>query len=138
MNERLKNFPVSFFAVVMGLAGAAIAWQPMESDFIKQIEMTGALDNFSRVLYHFVFFVFILMIPQLKMLARIKYYLSWWAYTFPLAALTIATIVMYHHKSLGFFKYLAVIMLFILSCVVIMLAVMTLVAVINRKICVED
>lgn len=84
MNERLKNFPVSFFAVVMGLAGAAITWQSMESGFIKRIEMTGALDNLSRVLYYFGFFVFILMIPQLRMLARIKYYLSWWAYTFPL------------------------------------------------------
>ncbi|NLN39543.1 MAG: C4-dicarboxylate ABC transporter [Smithella sp.] len=111
---------------------------PPAVGFIAQVKMTGTLDNLSRVLYYFGFFIFILMIPQLRMLARIKYYLSWWAYTFPLAALTIATIVMYHYNSLGFFKYLAVIMLFILSCVVIMLAVMTLAAVINRKICVED
>jgi len=31
MSERLQNFPISFFAVVMGLAGAAIAWQRTES-----------------------------------------------------------------------------------------------------------
>jgi len=31
MRERLQNFPISFFAVIMGLAGATIAWQRAES-----------------------------------------------------------------------------------------------------------
>jgi len=30
MSERLKNFPISFFAVVMGLAGTTIAWHRAE------------------------------------------------------------------------------------------------------------
>jgi hypothetical protein len=99
MNERLKNFPISFFVVPMSLAGAAITRQPMESGFIKQIEMTGTLGNLSRitVLSHFL----VLMITRLKMSMRIKYYLSRWTCVYSSAALT-------------------------------------LVAVINRKICVED
>ena len=31
MSERLQNFPISFFVVLMGLAGAAIAWQKTKS-----------------------------------------------------------------------------------------------------------
>jgi tellurite resistance protein len=31
MSKHLQNFPISFFAVIMGLAGATIAWQRAES-----------------------------------------------------------------------------------------------------------
>jgi len=31
MSDRLQYFPISFFAVVMGLAGTTIAWQRTET-----------------------------------------------------------------------------------------------------------
>ena len=111
---------------------------PPAVGFIAYVKLTGGVDSLARILYYFGLFLFILMIPQLKMLSRIRYYLSWWAYTFPMAALTIATILMYHVSHLGFFKYLAVVLLILLSCVVVLLAVMTLSAVKDRRICVED
>jgi len=78
------------------------------------------------------------MIPQLKMLSRIKYYLSWWAYTFPLAAFAIATLLMYHQIGFIIFKYLAFAFLILVSAVILMLAFMTLAAIKNKTICVED
>jgi len=111
---------------------------PPAVGYISYIKLTGVIDPMARILYYFGLFIFLLMIPQLKMLSRIKYYLSWWAYTFPLAALTIATILMYHETSLLFFKYLAAILLIIASAVIIMLTVMTLKAMKNKAICVED
>ncbi|MDI6742420.1 MAG: SLAC1 anion channel family protein [Smithella sp.] len=111
---------------------------PPAVGFISYMKLTGAIDPMARILYYFGLFSFLLMIPQLKMLSRIKYYLSWWAYTFPLAALTIATILMYHQAGLLFFKYLATILLIIVSAIIVMLAVMTLKAMKNKAICVED
>jgi tellurite resistance protein len=78
------------------------------------------------------------MMPQLRMLARIKYYLSWWAYTFPMAALTIATILMYHHLHIEFFQYVALVLLMLLSGIVILLIFMTVTAMKNKRICIED
>jgi len=75
---------------------------PPAVGFIAYVKLTGTVDPVARILYYFALFVFVLMIPQLKMLSRIKYYLSWWAYTFPMAALTIATILMYHQNGLVF------------------------------------
>lgn len=111
---------------------------PPAVGFISYMKLTGAIDPTARILYYFGLFIFLLMIPQLKMLSRIKYYLSWWAYTFPLAALTIATILMYHQVGLLFFKYLATILLIIVSAVIIMLTVMTIKAMKNKALCVED
>ena len=111
---------------------------PPAVGFIAYVKLTGTIDSMGRLLYYVALFVFILMIPQLRMLSRIKYYLSWWAYTFPLAALTIATILMYHHVNFAFFQYLALSLLILLSGIVILLTVMTVTAVKNKKICIED
>ncbi len=111
---------------------------PPAVGFIAYVKMTGAVDSMARILYYFGLFVLILMIPQLRMLSRIKYYLSWWAYTFPIAALTIATMLMYHHSQMALFKYLALVLIIILSGVVILLGFMTLAAIKNKQICIED
>jgi len=111
---------------------------PPAVGFISYVKLTGAVDSMARILYYFGLFVFILMIPQLRMLSRIKYYLSWWAYTFPMAALTIATILMYHQNHFAFFKYLALALLILLSGIVLLLGVMTLSAIKNKNICIED
>lgn len=111
---------------------------PPAVGFISYVKLTGAIDPVARILYYFALFVFVLMIPQLKMLSRIKYYLSWWAYTFPLAALAIATTLMYHQTSLILFKYFALFTLIIVSAVILMLTIMTLTAMKNKQICIED
>jgi tellurite resistance protein len=111
---------------------------PPAVGFISYVKLTQVIDPAARILYYFALFVLILMIPHLRMLAKIKYYLSWWAYTFPMAALTIATIAMYHQNHLDFFKYLALVLLVILSCVIGMLSFMTLAAIKNKKVCTED
>lgn len=111
---------------------------PPAVGFISYVKLTGGVDSAARILYYFGLFIFVLMIPQLKMLARIKYYLSWWAYTFPLAALAIATLLMYHQVGFIFFKYLALAFLILVSAVILMLTFMTLAAMKNKTICVED
>jgi tellurite resistance protein len=111
---------------------------PPAVGFIAYVKLTGAVDSMARILYYFGLFVFILMIPQLRMLFRIKYYLSWWAYTFPLAALSIASMLIYHQGGLVFFKYLALGLLILVSAVIIVLTLMTIAAMKNKTICVED
>ncbi|KQC10923.1 MAG: C4-dicarboxylate ABC transporter, partial [Smithella sp. SDB] len=111
---------------------------PPAVGFISYVKLTGAVDSMARMLYYFAFFIFILMMPQLRMLARIKYYLSWWAYTFPMAALTIATILMYHYLHIEVFQYVALILLILLTGIVILLTFMTVTAMKNKRICIED
>ncbi|HQI73349.1 MAG TPA: hypothetical protein PLM65_09365, partial [Smithella sp.] len=51
MNDRLKNFPISFFAVVMGLTGATIAWKRTESIWNLNTMVSSALLVISSVVF---------------------------------------------------------------------------------------
>jgi tellurite resistance protein len=64
--------------------------------------------------------------------------MSWWAYSFPLAAITIATEVMFHYTNLEFYRILAYVLLGLLSLVIILLIARTALAVKNQEICVPE
>jgi len=79
-----------------------------------------------------------LMISQFGLLSRLKYYLSWWAFTFPTVAITIAAILMYHPSNLDFLRCLALSLRAFLSLIVLPLSVMTLAAIKKRQICIGE
>jgi tellurite resistance protein len=97
------------------------------------------LDPFARVLYYSALAFFGLLLTQLPRLAKLPFFLSWWAYSFPLAALTAATLAM--AQSLG--KPAAMIglswtLLVALSALIIALAARTLRAMLGGEICVPE
>ena len=58
----------------------------------------GAIDPFARVLYHFALFLGLLVLTLARVFLKVPFAVSWWAYTFPLDALTIATLE-YHERT---------------------------------------
>ncbi len=66
------------------------------------------------------------------------FFISSWAYSFPLAAMTIATFVMAKRSGLEFFVWLGGLLLAIVSLVVIVLVRKTLSAVGRKAICVPE
>jgi len=115
-----------------------ILFAPPAIAFISYVKLTGGIDPFARILYYFSLFMFILVLFQFGKFARLKFYLSWWAYSFPLAALTLATLFMYHQNGQLFFALLGVVLLALLSGVMLFLAVRTWRAIANGMICVEE
>lgn len=51
----------------------------------------GVLDAFGRILYYLAVLLTLLVLPQLPRLARLRFSLSWWAYSFPVAALSVSS-----------------------------------------------
>jgi len=73
----------------------AILLAPPAVGFLAYTQLThGALDGMARVLYYTAVFTFLLLLGQVRRWWRLRFYLSWWAYSFPLAAFTVATGVM--------------------------------------------
>ena len=69
---------------------------PPAVGFISYMKLSGGeFDAFARVLYYAATFLLILLGSQVRRFTRINFYLSWWAYSFPLAAFSIATQIVY-------------------------------------------
>ncbi|MCW8796402.1 MAG: SLAC1 anion channel family protein [Chlorobium sp.] len=122
-----------------------ILFAPPAIAFIAYAKLAGlmghdgaGLDAFARIMYYFSLFMFILILFKVQILARINFFLSWWAYSFPLAAKTLATVVMLHMTHSVFFKNLALFELGLLALVIVLLIVVTLNAIMKGEICVED
>lgn len=64
---------------------------------------------------------------------KIPFSLSWWAFIFPLAAYTLATISVYHYLNFKFIHVFAIILTFILSILFIITFINTLIGVITLK-----
>lgn len=111
---------------------------PPAVGFVSYQALTGALDAFGRVLYYAALFITLLQFTQWRRFARLRFYLSWWAYSFPLAAVTIATLAMYRHLQAPFFAGLAWTLLAVTTLVIGFLVARTALAVARREICVEE
>ncbi len=116
-----------------------ILFAPPAIGFIAYVRLTGGtIDSFGRVLYYFSLFMFFLVLYQLPRLLKIKFYLSWWAYSFPMAAKTLASFLMLSLVADPFIQFITWFELAFLTLIILVLTVKTIQAVSNGEICVED
>jgi len=74
----------------------------------------------------------------LRWFARLKFFISWWTYSFPLAAITIASLTMFKHTGDPLFLRLSGILLAIATVLIAALLIRTGIAVARREICLEE
>ena len=91
---------------------------PPSVGFIAYIRLTGSVDAFGRILYYTALFLALLLASNAVRFLRSPFFISAWAYSFPLAALTIATLVMSTHLPLPLFPLFGFGLLVLLSVVV--------------------
>lgn len=115
-----------------------IIFAPPAIAFIASVKLFGSVQPMGKILYFISLFFFMLIIAQVKLFSKIKFYLSWWAYSFPTSAISIATMLMYHESGLLFYKYLSFSLLTILFLIIFYLIVKTLKAIQHKEICIED
>ncbi len=111
---------------------------PPAVGFISYMKLTGDLDAFARILYFAGLFLTMLMLVQIKRFAKLQFFLSWWAYSFPLAAITIASFLMYELTQKLAYQYIAGALLILLTAVVMFLLFKTVNAIKSHKICIEE
>jgi len=115
-----------------------ILFAPPIIGFIALTKLMGELNPAGNMLYYFGLFMFILISFQYRMFSKIKFYLSWWAYSFPMDALVIGTLLMYEKTELMFFKVLSIVLFVILNILIVSLLNKTVEAVRNYELCVEE
>lgn len=111
---------------------------PPAVGFLAYTQLTGTLDAMARVLYYTAVFLTLLLAMQVPRLARMKFALSWWAYSFPLAAMTVATLRMQRMTEMEGFRVAGLGLLAVLSALLVVLTALTVRAILRGEICVEE
>ena len=111
---------------------------PPAVGFIAWVKLNGGeIDAFARILYHVALFLTLLLASNALRFFRVRFFLSAWAYSFPLAAISIATLIM-AEKSAGLFIPLAWLLLTVMTIVLTMLTVRTAQGIARGEICVPE
>ena len=73
-----------------------------------------------------------------KNFIKLKFFISWWAFTFPLAAITIATMVAFNLTYFIFYKYLSYVLILTTTTVILFVFYKTVVAILKNDICIAE
>ncbi|RLK50241.1 tellurite resistance protein [Alkalispirillum mobile] len=117
----------------------AILLAPPAVGFLAWTDLNGGdINAFGRVLYYTGLFTFLLLVIRARGFGRLPFFLSWWAYSFPVAAFSIATLTMASMVPSTFLAVVGALLVLLTTALVIALVVMTLKAARAGKICVPE
>ncbi|WP_298599571.1 SLAC1 anion channel family protein [Zoogloea sp.] len=107
---------------------------PPSVGFVAWSGLVGGLDAFGRVLYYTALFLALLLASNAMRFFKLPFFVSAWAYSFPLAALSAATLRMAELGAGAFFAYLGGGLLLLTSGVIGLLAARTVQATLRGEI----
>jgi len=111
---------------------------PPAVGFIAYSALTPEVDGLSRVLYYTGLFTTIMLGVNFRRFLKAGFFISSWAYSFPLAAITIATFLIGKRTGLPYFAPLAAALLAILSVIIAVLLWKTQGAIRRKAICLPE
>lgn len=106
--------------------------------FNSYVALTGQVDGFARVLYFTALFLTIVLGSNILRFLRLPFFISAWAYSFPLAALTLGTLEMASRGMGQFYVQLSWALLAALSVQVAYLGWKTLASALRGSLCVPE
>ncbi|WP_457640258.1 SLAC1 anion channel family protein [Persephonella sp.] len=128
-NPMAKRLVPTFFILIA----------PPAVGFISYFRLTfGSIDFAGLFLYFVALFTFFLMVIMADKFLKLEFFISWWAYTFPMAALTIATMLLYMAYRNQITYWSSLLFLMLTTVIVGVVSYKTAVAVKEHKICVIE
>ncbi len=114
-----------------------ILMAPPAIGFVSYVKLSGGIDTFAYILYGTAFVIGLLLLFQIKRFIQIPFFVSWWAFLFPSAAMTIATVEMFLDHGRPMYEVLFIIQVFGLLFLVIFLLGKTIQLALQKKLCVK-
>lgn len=111
---------------------------PPAVGFIAYVKLYGHIDTFAMMLFNMGLFFTFLVAFMYKNFIKIKFFISWWAFVFPVAAMAISSMLMFHHtKDIGLF-ILSYVMIVAVTLIVAIVAYNTLININKKEICIQE
>lgn len=111
---------------------------PPAIGFIAYIRIAQSWDAFAIFLLFIAYFFVALLLFLYKSFKNLEFFISWWAFTFPLMAITLASVVAFQISALPIFKYVAFFMFALAVFTIIFVTWKTVVKIRQGKICVNE
>lgn len=133
-------YRVFFHAPIPGklLPTYFILLAPPAIGFVSYTKLLGSTDVFANILYGMAFFIGLLLLFQLKRFVKAPFTITWWAFLFPSAAMTIATTQMYIENGHSFYMWIFLMQIIGLILLAIYLTGKTIQLMLNHKLCVKE
>lgn len=80
---------------------------PPAVGFIAYIRIAQSWDSFAMFMLFMAYFFIALILFLYKSFKKLKFFISWWAFTFPMMAITLASVVAFQISGLNIYKYLS-------------------------------
>lgn len=111
---------------------------PPAVGFVSYVKLFGIIDFFATFLFSIALFFTLLIVFMYKNFIGIKFFISWWAFIFPLAAMTIATLVMYSFTLSTLMLYLSYIMICATTIIILIVIYQTIKNILKQDICIQE
>ncbi len=111
---------------------------PPAAGFIAYMALNGGLDTFGRIQVNIALFFTLLLAIQFRRFAALPFFLSFWAYSFPLAAMTIAMLIYHQLTATAWTALASVFLLAATTLIITWLFILTLKAAHAGKICLPE
>lgn len=111
---------------------------PPAVGFIAYVKMYEVIDLFAMFLFNLALFFTLLIAFMYKNFLKIKFFISWWAFVFPLAAMAISSMLMYHNTNDLLLLILSYAMILITTLVILIVMYQTIIHMKKAEICIQE
>ena len=111
---------------------------PPAVGFIAYMRIAQSWDTFAVFMLFIAYFFIVLLIFLYKSFKKLQFFISWWAFTFPLMAITLASTVAFQVTQIVFYKYMSFLMFGLAVFVIAFVTLKTINKVAAKEICVNE
>ncbi len=111
---------------------------PPAVGFIAYFKMFGVIDTFAIFLFNIALFFTFLVAFMYKNFMKIKFFISWWAFVFPVAAMAIASMLMYKKTNDIILLALSYTMVGVVTVVIAVVVYQTIIHMNKHDICIQE
>jgi len=127
-HQLAQKFMPTLFILLAPPAVAFIAWY----------KLYHQLDTFGFFLFDIAVFFTLMLVFMARNFIGLKFFISWWAFIFPVAAMAIASMLMLHLTKNGWMLYLSYAMLCAVTVMTGIVLYQTVIHMIKKEICVME
>ncbi len=111
---------------------------PPAVGFIAYFKLYGVIDTFAMTLFNLALFFTFLVAFMYKNFVKIKFFISWWAFVFPVAAMAIAAMLMYHKTNDSILLALSYVMVAVVTIIISIVIYQTIIHMRKEEICIQE